>query len=53
MKRKLLYWFLESFGRRDEIKRYLGHGDYDIEQGWHFRGKWYPMPNSYYGSFGA
>ncbi len=40
MKKKTIFWFCEKFGKRDEIKTYLGHGDFSIEQGWWLGKKW-------------
>lgn len=36
---KLIIWFFDNFANRAEYKTYLGHGDFDIERGWMFKGK--------------
>jgi len=33
-------WLLDKIAIRDELRTYLGHGDYATERGWWFRGKW-------------
>lgn len=40
IKQRLLFWICESFGHRDELKTYLGYGDFDIERGWWLFGQW-------------
>ena len=37
----LYEWVLDCIGTRDEIKTYLGHGDYDTERGWWVGNVWY------------
>ena len=31
---------LDLIGQRDELKQYLGYGDFDAERGWWIFGKW-------------
>lgn len=42
-------WILDCIGTRDEVKTYLGHGDYDTERGWFVGNVWYsydyPIPD--------
>lgn len=38
--RALYTKILDMIGERDEIKNYLGHGDYSIERGWWIFGRW-------------
>ena len=38
---ELRTWVLDCIGTRDEIKTYLGFGDFDIERGWFVNNVWY------------
>jgi hypothetical protein len=42
MKNKLLIWFLDKFGRREEIWERIGYCQTDVEltRGWYIFGKW-------------
>lgn len=38
---RLRYWFLDKFGKRDSVKYYTGHGNFEEIEGWTFRGRFY------------
>lgn len=37
----ILVWLLDKVAVRDELKTYLGHGDYASERGWWLFGRWW------------
>ena len=38
--KKIIVKLLDRIGQRDELKTYLGYGDFDTERGWWLFGKW-------------
>lgn len=41
MWRKVRSWVLDRIGRRDELRSYLGYGDFDVERGWWVGRRWF------------
>lgn len=39
------YWFCETFGQRETLKTYEGHGNFSTERGWWVFGKWISYDN--------
>lgn len=37
---KVLIWLFNHIGERDELKTYLGNGDFESERGWWILGYW-------------
>lgn len=47
---RIRWWFFDTFGERNSIKHYIGHGDFTDVNGWIFWGRFYPCDREDYES---